>query len=160
MILLRNAGNDARDGLRWSVVRGGPAAGDLKDPAVPGATVAICVYDASAGVQPLLAGVVPSGGTCGRHACWKSVAGGGYVYRNDVGTLDGITGIRLRVGGSGALQLAVDGRGANLPLPVFPFTVPVTVQLVVADDTGTTCWQSRFVAAQRNDAGSFRAVAP
>jgi hypothetical protein len=71
-----------------------------------------------------------------------------------------VNGIRLKVAASGALQLSVTGRGANLPLPALPLTLPVTMQVAVSDGAGTVCWESRVSSAQRNDAATFKASSP
>jgi hypothetical protein len=161
-ILLKNAANDARDVLRWTIARGGPASpADLKNLAAPGASVAVCLYDASTAAQPLLTGVVAAGGTCGTKPCWKTLGGGsGYLYRNDAGAAAGLTGLRFKVPASGALQLAVTGRGVNLPLPTLPLTLPVTMQVAISDGAGTVCWESRVASAHRNDPATFKASSP
>ena len=116
----------------------------------------ICVYDASVSAQPLVAGAVLAGGTCGSKPCWKSIAGG-YRYNNKAATADGITDLKLRLSASGELHMVVKGKGAALPLPTLGLTTPVHVQLVIDDGTGKTCWQSSFTSTLKNDAAIFKA---
>jgi hypothetical protein len=129
---------------------------DLKDPTTAGALLAVCVYDGAGG--SVVSSVVPAGESCGRRGCWKAIAGG-YVYRNDAATADGVAGVRLKAG-AGGLRVAVDGRGGNLAMPTVGLDLPVTVQLVVTDGTDTACWVTRFTSAQHRDAASFRATSP
>ena len=117
----------------------------------------MCVYDASASAQPLLAGAVGAGGSCGPKPCWKAVAGG-YRYRNKAATGDGVTDLKLRFSASGEIQVVVKGKGAALPLPALGLTTPVHVQLVVDDGSAPkTCWQSTFSSPLKNDGSIFKA---
>lgn len=138
-------------------MRGGQVApSDLHDPVSGDAAFGICVYDASTAAQPLVAGTVLAGGSCGSKPCWKSVVGG-YRYRNKAATADGVSALKLRLSASGELQMLVKGKGAALPLPTLGLTMPVHVQLVIDDVSGKTCWQSSFTSTLRNDAAIFRA---
>ena len=162
MLVVHESADDAKDLLKWKISRGAQTStADMKDPAGGGPTLRVCLYDASASAQPLLESTVLAGGTCGGTACWKPLgAAGGYRYKNNAGTPDGITDLKLRVGGDGELRLLVKGKGANLLLPPLGFSTPVTLALVVEDATGTSCWRATFAAALRNDATVFKAVSP
>ena len=119
------------------------------------------MYDASGSAQPLLASAVLPGGTCGAGPCWKRLPGdGGYRYRNRAGAPDGVSHLKLRVSRGGAVQLVLKGRGGNLKLPSLGLVMPVRMQLLIGDTTGTTCWDSSFTSATRNDATTFRANGP
>ncbi len=121
-----------------------------------GAAFGLCVYDASAAAQPVLAGAVVGGGTCGTKPCWKAVAGG-YRYKNKAATADGVTDLKLRLTAARELQVLVKGRGAALPLPALGLATPVRVDLVIDDGAGRACWQSTFPSALKNDAATFKA---
>jgi hypothetical protein len=156
-VVLRNGGSDAKDLLKWKIARGGLASlADLDDPANGTVTLGVCLYDASAKTQPLLASAVLGGGSCNGKPCWKSLATG-YRYKNKSAAPDGLTDVKLRVSGAGELSLVVKGKGANLALPSLDLTPPVRLQLVVSDSAGSSCWESHFPSAQKNDAGMFRA---
>jgi hypothetical protein len=148
--------------LKWKLTRGGRASmADLHDPAGAGPTVLLCLYDSSAATQPLLAGTVLAGGTCAGRPCWRALGdGSGYRYKNRDGTPDGVTDLKLKVGGPGEIQLLAKGKGTSLPLPRLGLTTPVTLALVIDDTVATTCWQARFASALRNDATMFKATAP
>jgi hypothetical protein len=155
--MLRAGTNAAKNLLKWKIVRGAQGTpADLHDPVSGDAAFGICVYDASTSTQPLVAGAVVSGGTCGSKPCWKSVAGG-YRYKDKAASADGIACLKLRLSASGELQLVVKGKGVALPLPALGLTTPVHVQLVIDDGIGKTCWQSSFTSALKNDAAIFRA---
>ena len=157
-MVLRNGATPPKDLLKWKIARGGQAtAADLGDPVGGSAvTVGVCLYDASATAQPLLAGTVLGGGTCNGKPCWKNVAGG-HRYRDKSGSADGVTDVKLRVGKTGELGLVVKGRGDGLALPALGLVTPVRLQLVVGDPGGTACWESSFTSAVKNDAAVFKA---
>lgn len=157
VLLLRNAGSDAKDVLKWKVARGAlGTTSDLRDPTASATSLGLCLYDTSANPQPLLASSVLGGGTCGAKPCWKHMAGG-YRYKNKTAAPDGVTDMKLRVSGAGELALLVKGKGANLGLPSLDLTPPVRLQLLVRDGVGLTCWESRFPSALKHDASTFRA---
>jgi hypothetical protein len=118
--------------------------------------IGVCVYDASATPQPLLASAVLGGGTCNGKPCWRSIAGG-HRYKDKTGSADGVTDVKLKVSGAGELGLVVRGKGAALPLPALGLVPPVHVRLVVRDPGGTVCWESSFGSAIKNDGTIFKA---
>jgi hypothetical protein len=121
-------------------------------------SLAVCLYDASAAAQPLLASALLPGGTCDAKRCWKRLAGdGGYRYRNRAATPAGLTDLKLRLSPAGEVQLVVKGKGGKLALPPLGLLTPVRVQLLIEDAAATTCWGSSFTSATRNDAGIFKA---
>jgi len=129
--------------------------GDLGDP-TGATTLGICLYDASASSQPLIARKVLPGGTCGTKPCWKVVPGG-YRYKNKLGSADGVTDVKLRVGGSGEIALLIKGKGASLDVPSLGFLTPVRLQLLASDAGGVTCWESTFASAIKNEPTLFKA---
>jgi len=128
---------------------------DLGDP-IGATTLGICLYDASASPQPLIARKVLPGGSCGSKPCWKAVAGG-YRYRNKVGSSDGVTDVKLRVTAAGEIALLIKGKGAGLDVPSLGFLPPVRLQLLASDAGGMMCWESTFAHAVKNEATLFKA---
>jgi hypothetical protein len=157
-VLLRKGASAAKNLLKWKIARGGHAtAADVGDLVGGQLILGICLYDTSATPQPLLAAAVLSGGTCGSKPCWKSIAGGGYRYKNKTGGADGICDLKLRASGSGELALVAKGKGAVLPMPALELVPPVRLQLVVSNPGGTICWESSFTSALKNDGSVFKA---
>ena len=123
---------------------------DFKDPVNGGARYAVCVYDTSGAPQPLMQADVPPG------RGWKPTASG-FLYRSRTGASDGITVLRLKAGAAGKARVQAKGRGPNLNPPAPPLTLPVTVQLVIADDVSTECWQTSFPVSRKRG-GVMRVV--
>ena len=159
LIRLRRDLTGAKNLLKWKIVRGGKASlAELRDPANAHPSLAMCLYDASGAAQPLLASALLPGGTCAGGPCWKRLGGeGGYRYRNRAAAPDGVTNLKLRLTRGGDVQLLVKGKGGNLRLPPLGLVMPVRMQLLIGDTTGTTCWDSSFTSAVRNDPTVFRA---
>ena len=105
---------------------------------------------------------VPTGGTCGGGACWKTTwkAGGaiGFHYRNDAATPAGVIAMKLRAGVAGRGRVEAKGKGTNLPIPALGLASPVTVQFNVG--SGSICWQTTYTTAIRNTASEFSARGP
>ncbi len=147
---------DSRDVLRWTSTHADatPLA-DFGDPTAD-ASYALCVYDASASAQPLLALAAPHDGSCSGVPCWTA-SSGGFRYRDRLRTPDGLTELRLREGlADGDTRIVVEGRGSDLALPVLPLTPPVIVQL---RNTATqACWEATFNTSTVNGPAAFKAV--
>jgi len=123
----------------------------------------LCVYDASADPQPLLAATVPAGAVCsGGRECWRLIidlSSGAYGFADSEGTYDGITKIRLDHGYSRAAQvpthaIKMRGRSPTLAYPTPPFTLPVTVQVRASNGS---CWGAVYSTPLANDTQQFRA---
>jgi hypothetical protein len=154
--VVRGGATPAKQLLKWKIARGGHAMeADLGDP-TGATTLGICLYDASASPQPLIARKVLPGGTCGTKPCWKAVAGG-YRYRNKLASGDGVTDVKLRVSGAGEIALLIKGKGASLDVPSLDFLPPVRLQLLASDSGGVTCWESRFAHAIKSAPTLFKA---
>ncbi len=150
-LALRAGGHAARNELGWRW-RGGaplvPADLDTSD------SLTLCIADEGLDGPVLrLAATVPGGGACGRHPCWQASAAG-RRYRNDAGTPDGVTSIRVRPDAAGYGRIEVKAKGEHLAVPALPLTPSVLVRLQRAA-TGR-CWEARFGAPTRNDATRFR----
>jgi hypothetical protein len=126
----------------------------------PASTYRLCLYDASAAPQPLMETDVPTGGTCSGVPCWKALGVSGFRYLDKAGTSDGITSLLLKAGSAGRAKIQAKGRGANLGTPSFILSLPVTIQLVVDDGSGTECWQTTFTSAKINGGARFIAKGP
>jgi cysteine-rich repeat protein len=84
---------------------------------------ALCVYDDSNGkTTTRLQLVIPSG------SAWRSRTGG-FVYKDKLGTADGVNGIVLKTGDAGRAKVSLKASGPNLTLPSLPLVLPVAVQL-------------------------------
>jgi hypothetical protein len=160
-VQLKNNSNDTRDQFKWKWTKG--AATDVSafmDPVGGSATYRVCVYDASASSQPLMQMDVPPGGTCGTAPCWKAKGSTGFGYKNRAGTPNGLTGVKLRAGTAGKANVQAKGKGANLPTPTLGLTLPVTVQLVIANGPTTECWQTTYTAMTVDNSEVFKAKGP
>jgi len=161
VLQIKDAVADAVDQLSWRWGRGDATAqAEFKDPVDGSPTYRVCLYDASGAAQPLTEMVVPPGGRCGKASCWKRVGTSGFLYNDKPGSSDGITGMKLKAGVVRKASVALSGKGVNLPMPSPGLTLPVTVQLVIADDGGFTCWQTTYTRARPSKPGQFFAVGP
>jgi hypothetical protein len=160
-LTIRVAADPRKDQLKWAWNRGGgTSVAAFQDPVSGASNYEVCVYDGSGHAQPLTASRILPGGTCAGRPCWKPAGVAGFVYANHLGTPQGIVAMKLRAGLSTRAQVKVAGKGANLPTPAPPLTLPVTVQLLISDGTNAECWQSTFTTAPANAAGKFKAKAP
>jgi cysteine-rich repeat protein len=149
LTLLRKS-ERGRDGLTWRWTKG--EATSLADYGHPATTAgyALCLYDASAVVQPLLALAAPAGGQCAGRACWSALTATSLRYKDKWRTPDGLTSVHLHAGfANGDARVIVSGRGENLALPSLPLTAPVLVQLRNTE-TGV-CWEATYGAPIVND---------
>jgi len=145
VLQLLDGSPDTRDRLTWRWKRGE----ETLPPALGDPTVAteytLCAYDASASPQPRLRAALPPG------ARWGS-AGSGFRYRDPAAAAGGIRTVRLVPGSTGSARVIVRGRGTALPLPPFPLTPPVELQLRT---DGGECWGAAYSAPDRNDLSGF-----
>jgi hypothetical protein len=155
---------DTNDVVTWAWRGANTVLTDYGDPTAPNTMLRLCVYDASARVQPLAAIAIDAGGQCRNRSCWRPLGKParrvGFGYRNTDATPNGIATATLRARPNGTGRIAVKGKGPNLGMPALGLTVPVTVQLSIADAGGRRCWQATYAAARRNDTSRFRAAGP
>jgi hypothetical protein len=151
------------DRLDWRWSRGAATSKpEFGDPSTT-TNYVLCVYDETAGSPHLLMRtVIPAGAACASSSCWKSTAKG-FKYRDKNGSHSGISKVTLKEGKSGASQVILLGRGANLGLPQLPFDQDTTVTAQLRNDFATVgnpdggCWGAAYDApAIRNDDGQFR----
>ncbi len=131
---------------RWSKGQTTDAA-EFGDPTA-GTAYTMCVYDA--------AGLVMRSPVPPNPSAWRHLATHGFRYR------DGAAGIqKMTLLGSGAERSKVSASAAGFPAPVLGsgLVPPVVVQLFT--DSGPTCWDSNFEAADitRNDGERLKAKA-
>lgn len=152
--------DNAGDTFSWKWNDGAATtAADLGTATASDATYAICIYDGSNAAQPLRSLFVQGDGLCNGTACWKATSTG-YKYRNSKGNDDGVMSLLLKAGADGKSRVQVKARGSSLLPPSLALTLPVTVQLVVADSAGMRCWQTAFTSASANDSARFKAKGP
>jgi ELWxxDGT repeat protein len=139
-------------------------ADEFRDPVNGTPTVRACVYDGSGNLQPLMQARIVPGGTCAGKPCWKLVgsvaAPVGDKYKNKAATPDGLTDAKLKAGAAGKAQVGVKGKGSLLQNPALQLTLPVTVQLLIGDGSGTACWQTTYSNSTTNDPTQFKAKGP
>jgi hypothetical protein len=150
------AGSDPElDRLSWMWQRGEETPLDaLGSPLSSSTTYGLCLYDTSAAAQPR-ADVGVAGG-----AGWIAAGPNGFRYDSATGAPFGVRKIKIKAGTSGRPRIVVKGEGSALGLASLPLTFPVTVQLVVDDDTSFECWEANFSSAKRNEASRVTAVSP
>lgn len=161
LLTIKDDENDARDRLLFRIRRGGATdLADFLDPLSAGSTASLCLYDASAAPQPLLAAAVLSGGECSGKSCWKALSTKGFKYVDKAASSDGIQQLKLKRGDAGKAQVHAKAKGVELSPPALPLEFPVTVQLRIDDESVTSCWQSSFAAPLRNEPGLLKARGP
>jgi hypothetical protein len=113
-----------------------------------------CIYG---GDRTLFGARVPAGEDCD-NLCWRSTARGRFVYRDDGGSVAGLTKIIVDPGRRGGSSITVLGDGPSLHLPPLPLELPLTVQL--QQDDGR-CWEARYESSGvgKNVSGLFRGAA-
>jgi hypothetical protein len=155
--------DDTKDIFKWKWKGATTAFDDFRDPLDGTPTLRVCVYDAANGTQPLAQMQILPGETCAGKPCWKELGGitpVGYKYKNKSATLDGLTDTKLRAGVVGRAQVAIKGKGVNLPTPPLGLTLPVTIQLLIGDGVATECWQTTYATFIKNDGVQFKAKGP
>ena len=158
---IKDATPDLKDQLKWKWSKGAATTvADFGNPVTGTPAYRLCVYDASANLQPLMQMDVPPGGTCGTKPCWKATGVKGYSYKNKLATPDGVTVVKLKMGVQGKAKVQVVGKGDPLPLTALPLALPVTVQLVLQDGATTRCWQTTYTTMKSNTAVLFNAKGP
>jgi hypothetical protein len=128
----------AKDSLAWFWTRGAATRADFGDPTTA-TDYRLCVYDHADTTPALvLEAAVPAGGACDGKPCWRHRRAGFRFKSKDLAG-DGVAQIDLAPGREGKAAIAVKGRGANLPSPALPLTLPVRVQLRASNGS---CWEA------------------
>lgn len=150
----------SKDIVKWKWPAGSPTMlADFGDPA-NASDVTLCVYDVS-GPTPSLTfrATAPAGGICGARPCWRSKPSG-YDYNNGAATGDGLTGLKMKAGGTGKAKILLKGKGgalSNRPfgMPSPPLALPQLAQLQI---DGAACFEATFDTGgvQHNQPGFFK----
>jgi hypothetical protein len=144
-MLILDSASETKDRLQWKWLKGeATTAADFADPVAGGGAWHLCAWDASASSQPLVDLAAPGASSCGTKPCWKTTGTKGFGYKDKAGASDGVTGIKLGAGADGKAKILVKARGASLPTPALPLTLPVTVQFQIDDGVDVRCWESLF----------------
>jgi DNA-binding beta-propeller fold protein YncE len=155
-VTIVDAADDARDRFVWKWARGEETSlADFGDPLATPADQVFCVYDASAGPQPVLASGAVAGRFCEEKPCWKA-GETKFALRETDFTPHGLRAVVLRAGGDAQAKIVARGKGRRLVLPALPLAVPVIVQMQAADGR---CWEAVYGAPSHNDAERFKARA-
>ena len=157
-VVLVNQADNTKDRVDWGWRNGAATAvADFGDPTNGLSTYALCIYDGSGNPQPLMEAPIPPAGTCGTRPCWRAVGSSGFAFSDKTGR---IGKVKLKAGVAGRAQVFVLGKGARVDPPSLGLTLPVTVQFLVRTGSTTSCFQTPFTAARRNDAQTFKATGP
>jgi len=112
----------------------------------------LCVYDATSDV--IFHGHVPASGTCAGVACWKTLPGKGYNYKDKNRTPDGMEKLQLIAGVAGSAKVSAKGKGELLVMPTLgALPLPITVQLRGAGQ----CWGATFSTSLASTTEQFKA---
>jgi hypothetical protein len=146
------------DQFKWKFNRGdATSVTDFLDPVGSLPTTHVCVWDAFGKVMEM--DLLP-GGTCAGKPCWKASGTKGYKYKDKAAIPDGLTTVKQKAGANGKSKVLAKGKGSNLPSPVLPLVLPVTVEMIADDGSATNCWQNTFTTAIKNDATQLKAKGP
>lgn len=144
-LILKDKSDDRRDLLVWKWTKGAATtAGEFADP-LGSNDYALCVYDASASPQPLIAATAPAGSD------WTA-SGPGYRYqRKDA---SGQLTLKLSPGAAGAAKIIAKAKGSHLVMPSQQLTPAVVVQL---KRRGGGCWGASFSSPSTLEPGELKA---
>jgi cysteine-rich repeat protein len=144
---IRDSSDDDRDAIRWKWKKGAALRlSHLSDPTDDG-HFSLCLYPDSEMLAEELA--VPAG------PFWRWTSGR-YTYKDVVGSVDGVTQVRIQSGFEGESSLAVSAKGAALPQGLLP-SASYTIQL--RDLQTGICWTSAFATGDLRE-DRFKASAP
>ncbi len=148
--------------VKWQLKNA--AATDINDFLAPDldadVTYSLCVFDSSAGQQPVLAADFSGMARCGSKPCWKKLGGRGFKFSNRRGIPLGINSGKFIAGVDGKTQARIVGKGPKLVDVTLPLVFPLTAQLIATNATQTRCWQTDFAASQKNSSGAMKAKSP
>jgi hypothetical protein len=150
-LLVKDTTPDTVDKVIWKWIKGAEVTtADFGDPLATD-DYAFCLYD-STGI--VMQASIPAGGTCGTKPCWKALNGKGFKYVDKEATPDGISKLLLKAGTTGLSKVILKGKGANLAMPIMPFSLNVQAEV----RGNGMCWSTIHTATgtTRNDAGQFK----
>jgi 6-phosphogluconolactonase (cycloisomerase 2 family) len=139
----------------WKLRAAGSPA-DIGDPVGSPTDSALCVYDDRGSA---LGAFVPGEAPCANGSpCWQLHAPLDVRYTDSRGSREGVKLVRLQERPPGVLQIKVDARGAQVPLPSMPMVGAVTVQLQTSNGTSSSCWSATYATPRRNLSLQYRAT--
>ncbi|MFM7735939.1 MAG: hypothetical protein ACKPBU_08165 [Alphaproteobacteria bacterium] len=151
LLLKTDPSNPSRDQLQWKWQKGEALAlADFGNPR-QSTSYALCVWDGASNL--VSATRMPAAGNCKNGVeCWKQTSTT-FQYKDDDLTPTGIQLLKLKAGADGSSNVQAKGKGALLPEPSYPLTLPVVAQLI---DSSGDCWEATFgnaFAPSKNLAG-------
>jgi len=151
LLMVRDNADNTKDKIVWKLTNAASTTQtEFSDPSAS-TLYAVCVYQNGA----LTHGVtVPPSLTL-----WAPITTVGFKYKDLTGAAaEGIQRIILRGSTDNRSKVIIRGKGAALPDPVPPLTLPVVVQLVNGDSG--ICWEGTFdnPNIKRNEIGIFKSV--
>ena len=151
-LVMKDKTPDKGDQVVWKWTKGQATTfAELGDPTTTD-DYQLCVY--GPGPVLLFSGRVPAGGVCHGFACWKTIAGKGYTYKDKDRTPDGMEKLQLTSGIAGAAKISAKGKADNLVMPVLgSLATPIEAQLRGAG----ICWSATYSTPLKNDATQFKA---
>ncbi len=155
--LVKDNGDPSKAQIKWKWLKGAATViGDFGDP-ITSHDYRFCVWDASASVPTKVvdASVLPS-------ALWKAISSKGFKYKDNAGTNDGVTGMKVQIGVAGKSKAQLKAKGVNLLLPgAFSgaeyFDSDPSVVMQLTNPLGT-CWTSDLTVIKKNSATLYKAL--
>jgi len=150
---IKDKDEDTKDVLLWKWVNGEEVlVGDLGSP-LGADGFALCLYAPTLFTEAF----VPSGGVCDGKPCWKAI-NNGFLFKDKAAANGGVKKLLVKAGDAGKAKLVVKAKGASLPTPPLPLTLPATMQL---HGTSGTCWSAEFhfAGVQKNTPDAFGGLA-
>lgn len=146
--------SDRGDKIVWRMNRS--EATDLADFGSPeiDTAYALCVYDASAAAQPVLAFSVPAGGECRERPLWKASARG-HRHANRCVAREGLHSLGLVRRADASANVKVQGRRERLRISPLALVPPLTVQL---RNGAGGCWGTSYASPVANTPSLFKAT--
>ena len=148
IFIVKDKTDNTKDKIIWKWIKGAiTSQADFGNPTAT-ATYGFCIYENGALIGTA---AVPPDATK-----WTTISTKGYKYKDKPGSSFGIQKIILKGNTSAPKSKAlVKGKGAALPDPNPPMTLPVVVQLINGDNG--ICFETTFNSTIKNEAGLFKA---
>ena len=151
-LTMKDSLTNKSDQVAWKWTKGqATTLGELGDPTTTD-DYQLCIY--GPGPALLFSGRIPAGGLCSGVACWKTIPGKGYSYKDKQRTPDGMEKVSLTSGLAGAAKMSAKGKGDHLDMPALgSLALPIRAQLHGAG----LCWEATYSTATVNTSLQFKA---
>jgi hypothetical protein len=126
---VRVGGNGQRVTWTWKHGPAMPLAVLGSPTSAGGAPYSLCIRDAHGAV--IVHDELPTGGLCSGRPCWRALGSRGFGFKDARGG-DGVTALRVLVGGRSGSQVTAKMKGASL-FSSLPPAAPLTAQLEAGD---------------------------